>query len=59
MADDKKTKITLKNTRANLHYSGNVRLLPGEEVEISTEHAAFVESNEKHLLDAGILVIKK
>ena len=64
MADEKKTasegkKAQLTNNRAALHYSGDVRLLPGETVEISAEHADFVEQNEKHLLDRGDLVLKK
>lgn len=47
------------NQRANLHYSGDLRLLPGVETEVSAEQLAFIESNEKHLVDAGHLLIKK
>lgn len=47
------------NQRANLHYSGDLKLLPGVETEVSAEQLAFIESNEKHLVDAGHIVIKK
>ncbi len=47
------------NQRPNLHYSGDLKLLPGVETEVSAEQLAFIESNEKHLVDAGHIVIKK
>lgn len=52
-------KATVTNQRANLHYSGDLRLLPGVETEVTAEQLAFIESNEKHLVDAGHIVIKK
>lgn len=60
MAEVKTTKkVTATNQRANIHYSGNLRLLPGVETEVTAEQLAFIESNEKHLVDAGYIVIKK
>ena len=60
MAEAKETKkVTVVNQRANLHYSGDLKLLPGVETEVSAEQLAFIESNEKHLVDAGHIVIKK
>lgn len=60
MADAKETKkVTVVNQRANLHYSGDMKLLPGVETEVSAEQLAFIESNEKHLVTAGHIVIKK
>lgn len=60
MAEAKETKkVTVTNQRANMHYSGDMRLLPGVETEVSAEQLAFIESNEKHLVDAGHLLIKK
>ena len=47
------------NQRPNLHYSGDLKLLPGVETEVSAEQLAFIESNEKHLVDDGHIVIKK
>lgn len=47
------------NQRPNLHYSGDLKLLPGVETEVTDEQLAFIESNEKHLVDAGHIVIKK
>lgn len=47
------------NQRPNLHYSGELKLLPGVETEVSAEQLEFIESNEKHLVDAGHIVIKK
>lgn len=55
--DAKKALVT--NQRANIHYSGDLRLLPGVETEVTAEQLAFIESNEKHLVDAGHIVIKK
>lgn len=52
-------KALVTNQRANLHYSGDLKLLPGVETEVSAEQLAFIESNEKHLVDAGHIVIKK
>ena len=52
-------KVTVINQRPNLHYSGDLRLLPGVETEVTAEQLAFIESNEKHLVDAGHIVIKK
>ena len=52
-------KATVINQRANIHYSCDLRLLPGVETEVSAEQLAFIESNEKHLVDAGHIVIKK
>lgn len=52
-------KVTVTNQRANIHYSGDLRLLPGVETEVTAEQLAFIESNEKHLVDAGHIVIKK
>lgn len=52
-------KALVTNQRANIHYSGNLRLLPGVETEVTAEQLAFIESNEKHLVDAGHIVIKK
>lgn len=60
MAEVKATKkVTVINQRPNLHYSGDLRLLPGVETEVTAEQLAFIESNEKHLVDAGHIVIKK
>lgn len=60
MAEVKATKkVTATNHRANIHYSGDLRLLPGVETEVTAEQLAFIESNEKHLVDAGHIVIKK
>lgn len=60
MAEAKETKkVTVVNHRPNLHYSGELKLLPGVETEVSAEQLAFIESNEKHLVDAGHIVIKK
>ena len=60
MAETKETKkVTVVNQRPNLHYSGDLKLLPGVETEVSAEQLAFIESNEKHLVDAGHIVIKK
>lgn len=60
MAEVKSTKkVTVTNQRANIHYSGDLRLLPGVETEVTAEQLAFIESNEKHLVDAGHIVIKK
>ena len=60
MAEAKETKkVTVTNQRANIHYSGDLRLLPGVETEVTAEQLAFIESNEKHLVDAGHIVIKK
>lgn len=60
MAEVKATKkVTAINQRANIHYSGDLRLLPGVETEVTAEQLAFIESNEKHLVDAGHIVIKK
>ena len=60
MAEVKATKkVTVTNQRANSHYSGDLRLLPGVETEVTAEQLAFIESNEKHLVDAGHIVIKK
>ena len=60
MAEAKETKkVTVVNQRPNLHYSGGLKLLPGIETEVSAEQLAFIESNEKHLVDAGHIVIKK
>lgn len=60
MAEVKATKkVTVINQRANIHYSGDLRLLPGIETEVTAEQLAFIESNEKHLVDAGYIVIKK
>ncbi len=60
MAEVKATKkVTVVNQRANIHYSGDMRLLPGVETEVTAEQLAFIESNEKHLVDAGHIVIKK
>lgn len=60
MAEVKATnKVTVINQRANIHYSGDLRLLPGVETEVTAEQLAFIESNEKHLVDAGHIVIKK
>lgn len=60
MAEVKVTKkVTVTNQRANIHYSGDLRLLPGVETEVTAEQLAFIESNEKHLVDAGHIVIKK
>ena len=58
MADAKKGVVVI-NQRANIHYSGDLRLLPGVETEVTAEQLAFIESNEKHLVDAGHIVIKK
>lgn len=59
-AKDKAAKKALvTNQRANIHYSGDLRLLPGVETEVTAEQLAFIESNEKHLVDAGHIVIKK
>ena len=52
-------KALVTNQRANLHYSGDLKLLPGVETEVTAEQLAFIESNEKHLVDAGHIVIKK
>lgn len=52
-------KALVTNQRPNLHYSGDLKLLPGVETEVSAEQLAFIESNEKHLVDAGHIVIKK
>lgn len=52
-------KALVTNQRANIHYSGDLRLLPGVETEVTAEQLAFIESNEKHLVDAGHIVIKK
>lgn len=52
-------KALVTNQRANIHYSGYLRLLPGVETEVTAEQLAFIESNEKHLVDAGHIVIKK
>ena len=60
MAEVKATKkVTVINQRANIHYSGDLRLLPGVETEVTAEQLAFIESNEKHLVEAGHIVIKK
>lgn len=60
MAEVKATKkVTVINQRPNLHYSGDLKLLPGIETEVTAEQLAFIESNEKHLVDAGHIVIKK
>lgn len=60
MAEAKETKkVTVVNKRPNLHYSCDLRLLPGVETEVTAEQLAFIESNEKHLVDAGHIVIKK
>ena len=60
MAEVKATKkVTVTNQRAHIHYSGDLRLLPGVETEVTAEQLAFIESNEKHLVDAGHIVIKK
>ena len=60
MAEAKENKkVTVTNQRANMHYSGDLRLLPGVETEVTGEQLAFIESNEKHLVDAGHIVIKK
>ena len=60
MAEAKENKkVTVTNQRPNLHYSGDLKLLPGIETEVSAEQLAFIESNEKHLVDAGHLLIKK
>lgn len=60
MAEVKATKkVTVINQRANIHYSGDLRLLPGVETEVNAEQLSFIESNEKHLVDAGHIVIKK
>lgn len=60
MAEAKETKkVTVINQRPNLHYSGDLKLLPGVETEVTAEQLAFIESNEKHLVDAGHIVIKK
>ena len=60
MAEAKETKkVNVVNQRPNLHYSGDLKLLPGVETEVSAEQLAFIESNEKHLVDAGHIVIKK
>lgn len=52
-------KALVTNQRANIHYSGDLKLLPGVETEVTAEQLAFIESNEKHLVDAGYIVIKK
>lgn len=52
-------KALVTNQRANIHYSGDLRLLPGVETEVTAEQLAFIESNEKHLVDAGHILIKK
>lgn len=60
MAEAKETKkVTVVNQRPNLHYSDDLKLLPGVETEVSAEQLAFIESNEKHLVDAGHIVINK
>ena len=60
MAEVKATKkVTVINQRPNLHYSGDLKLLPGVETEVTAEQLAFIENNEKHLVDAGHIVIKK
>ena len=60
MAEAKETKkVIVVNQRPNLHYSGDLKLLPGIETEVSAEQLAFIESNEKHLVAAGHIVIKK
>lgn len=60
MAEVKATKkVTVINQRPNLHYSGDLKLLPGVETEVTAEQLAFIESNEKHLVDAGHILIKK
>lgn len=47
------------NQRANMHYSNDLKLLPGVETEVTAEQLAFIEKNEKHLVDAGDILIKK
>ena len=60
MAEAKEIKkVTVVNQRPNLYYSGELKLLPGVETEVSAKQLAFIESNEKHLVDAGHIVIKK
>lgn len=58
MADAKKGVVVI-NQRANMHYSNDLKLLPGVETEVTAEQLAFIEKNEKHLVDAGDIVIKK
>lgn len=58
MADAKKGVVVI-NQRANMHYSNDLKLLPGIETEVTAEQLAFIEKNEKHLVDAGDIVIKK
>lgn len=58
MADAKKGVVVI-NQRANMHYSNDLQLLPGIETEVTAEQLAFIEKNEKHLVDAGDIVIKK
>ena len=58
MADAKKGVVVI-NQRANMHYSNDLKLLPGVETEVTAEQLAIIEKNEKHLVDAGDIVIKK
>lgn len=57
--EEQSGKITVTNMDKCLRYSGDVKLVPTVETEISSEQLAFIEKNEKPLIDSGVLVIKK
>lgn len=59
MAKEEPAKITVTNMDKCLRYSGDVKLVPTVETEITTEQLAFIEKHEKDLVDSGVLLIKK